>query len=103
MVGKYLPVHITPSSTSSFWTASNSYFSCSPSITANLWDVTDKDIDRFTEKLLQSIVPDYEEIQCQKYDVAKAVSFARGACKMRYLVGAAPVVYGFPVFAMSKE
>lgn len=78
------------------------YFYSSPSITANLWDVTDKDIDRFTDKLLQSLVPNYDDLQCKTYDVAKAVSVSRSHCKMRYLVGAAPVVYGFPVFAMNQ-
>lgn len=49
-----------------------------------------------------SLVPNYDDLQCKTYDVAKAVSFSRSACKMRYLVGAAPVVYGFPVFAMNQ-
>lgn len=42
--------------------------------------------------------PNDEEEQA---NVAKAVASARNACKMKYIVGCAPVVYGIPV-SMSK-
>jgi separase len=61
-------------------------------VVANLWDVTDVDIDRFTSVLLESICS-ANGSSC----VSRFVSEARKACKLQYLVGAAPVVYGFPV------
>lgn len=82
--------------TKSKWTLFLYFFS--PCVVGNLWDVTDKDIDRFTDKLFELFVPNYKEKQ-DTTDVATAVSEARSACKMRYLVGSAPIIYGFPVFA----
>lgn len=63
----------------------------SPCIVSNLWDVTDKDIDRFLEHLLQSCLSD------KPCDVLSKISSAREACRLPFLIGAAPVVYGFPI------
>ncbi|XP_054724805.1 uncharacterized protein LOC129235139 [Uloborus diversus] len=73
-----------------------------PCVVGNLWDVTDKDIDRFMEKLIQLLMPNYEESHTS-VNICKAASLARNVCKMSYLVGAAPVVYGFPVFASNRS
>ncbi|GIX79104.1 separin [Caerostris extrusa] len=70
-----------------------------PCVVGNLWDVTDKDIDRFTDKLLELFVPNYCQKQNSTTTIATAVSQARNACKLQYLVGAAPVIYGLPVIA----
>ncbi|GBM31682.1 Separin [Araneus ventricosus] len=72
-----------------------------PFVIGNLWDVTDKDIDRFTDKLLELFVPNYCQNQNSTTNIADAVRQARNACKMRYLVGAAPIMYGLPTIAKS--
>jgi separase len=63
-------------------------------VVANLWDVTDKDIDRFTAALLDQVVPTSSD---DTRTLVDAVATARGACVLPRLVGAAPVVYGFPL------
>eukprot|EP00743_Colponemidia_sp_Colp-15_P011090 GILK01012321.1.p1 GENE.GILK01012321.1~~GILK01012321.1.p1 ORF type:complete len:1504 (-),score=211.49 GILK01012321.1:81-4238(-) len=64
-----------------------------PAVVANLWDVTDKDIDRFSESLLRTWLCDRSD-----QSVAAAVCKSREACRLRFLIGAAPVVYGLPVY-----
>ncbi|GAB5369848.1 hypothetical protein AAMO2058_001441700 [Amorphochlora amoebiformis] len=59
-----------------------------PAVVANLWDVTDKDIDRLTSNLLEAL-HDGEPL-------ASAVAAARSSCKLPYLNGVAPVCYGLP-------
>ena len=63
-----------------------------PIIVANLWDVTDKDIDQFSCHLLRKSVLKHQSI----IDIPKAVNLSRSVCKMRYLNGAAPICYGIP-------
>lgn len=63
---------------------------------ANLWDVTDKDIDRFLACLLSSWLSDDTTTEPRK--LLDVVPKARAACRLPHLIGAAPVVYGFPVF-----
>jgi separase len=58
-------------------------------VVANLWNVTDRDIDRFLMELLRTSVLN------GPCEIAEAVTVARQSCKLRYLTGAAPVVYGF--------
>ncbi|EEC03685.1 conserved hypothetical protein [Ixodes scapularis] len=74
----------------------------SPCVVANLWDVTDRDIDRFTEGLLTSWIPTLVT-KTHVPDITKAVQVARKACKLQYLIGAAPVVYGIPVHSMGAR
>jgi separase len=74
----------------------------SPCVLANLWDVTDIDIDRFTSALLRSWLGMPLEgaaaAAAQRADMLQeAVVRARGACLMPFLVGAAPVCFGLPV------
>ncbi|KAF9970421.1 hypothetical protein BGZ73_006866 [Actinomortierella ambigua] len=94
-----------------------------PTVVANLWDVTDKDIDRFSKAMFTAWGLDnnrtmgskrqkqkqkqplqeepegqQEQQQQQRLSIVEAVKVARGECKMPYLVGAAPVVYGIPCF-----
>ena len=96
-----------------------------PAMVATLWDVTDKDIDRFSRTMLQKWgllqnqppansspvkksarakgkskvqqspppPPDRERLSLDQ-----AVAHGRGSCIFRYLNGAAPVVYGIPIF-----
>jgi len=72
----------------------------SPCVVANLWDVTDRDIDRFFIAFLDGTLGSHDARgTCSKPNssLAEYVSQARGACKLRYLVGSAPVCYGVPI------
>jgi separase len=90
-----------------------------PALVATLWDVTDKDIDRFAmgtfERwgLLEKSSKETNSKAKAKKDKAKvtasprvdevialdeAVAKARGHCVLRYLNGAAPVIYGIPLY-----
>ena len=89
----------------------------------NLWDVTDRDIDRLTEEFLEEWLND-DENQSQKQKtnseqgdekmeveivttapdresfaaaICVHLNKARDVCKMAYLNGSAPIVYGLPV------
>ena len=64
----------------------------SPLFLGNLWDVTDRDIDRYTEALLQGWLRAGSGAPLLYY-----VSQARQAPRLKYLIGAAPVAYGLPV------
>ncbi|KAJ5562375.1 hypothetical protein N7535_003172 [Penicillium sp. DV-2018c] len=76
-----------------------------PALVATLWDVTDRDIDRFTTNAfcewgLVEKEMGRKEKERREEDVGLdvAVARSRGACVLKYLNGAAPVVYGVPVF-----
>ena len=62
-----------------------------PALVANLWDVTDKDIDRLTEKMISAMV------KSPKDTLLGALTSSRGACVFRSLTGCAPVYYGVPI------
>ena len=97
-----------------------------PAVVGALWDVTDKDIDRFAMKTFieWGLLPDEnlqddaskskrkakaaqptprrearEESRRRKGQIGldEAVAKARDACILKYLNGAAPVIYGIPV------
>ncbi|CAG8506100.1 10891_t:CDS:10 [Funneliformis mosseae] len=77
----------------------------SPAIVANLWDVTDVDFDRFSKSLFRNwgLNPNGETtISKKKVSLVQAVTIARNACKLKYLIGSAPVVYGIPCYLQSK-
>lgn len=109
-----------------------------PALLANLWDVTDKDIDRFSHTALEKwglfsspteystntkkqafLLPSINNSPTKRNGRVKggetkvsvgvaddehglsldqAVAQSRDSCRLRYLNGAAPVVYGVPVF-----
>jgi separase len=91
-----------------------------PSLVATLWDVTDKDIDRFAKSafehwgLFKTQEPDNEQVvkgrgkgkrkvqessmSEEKMSLVEAVAKAREACNFRYLTAAAVCVYGIPVY-----
>jgi len=98
-----------------------------PAMLATLWDVTDKDIDKFSSTVLEkwglfekakppvpsgsvkksakqrgkSKVKDVEETKVIKMgpvSLDEAVAHGRESCLLKYLNGAAPVLYGVPVF-----
>lgn len=77
----------------------------SPAIVANLWDVTDRDIDRFSKKLLHAWLGDDDGNGVDKaMNVAMAgpIPLARGACRLPHLVGAAPVCFGLPSTLLAR-
>ena len=67
-----------------------------PCVVGNLWDVTDRDIDRFCLALLEDFLDPRGD---SSKSLPQCVAQARSVCKMRHIVGAAPVVYGVPVVA----
>ena len=96
-----------------------------PALVANLWDVTDRDIDRFSQTVLETWglfrtpqpqsspmkgpanhkgknkIQKIERMEaCDHSPLAldQAVAKGRDSCKLRYLNGAAPVIYGVPVY-----
>jgi Peptidase family C50 len=79
-----------------------------PAAVANLWDVTDRDIDRFAQAVLLKWLGGSENSSGSSSggrpsnDVAAAVALARGACKLPCLIGAAPVCYGVPTTVVSQ-
>lgn len=74
----------------------------SPALVATLWDVTDKDIDRFTTSTLNTwgLISKKGQPQSKPGETGldTAIAGARGSCVLKYLNGAAPVVWGVPVF-----
>ncbi|OAA53415.1 separin [Cordyceps fumosorosea ARSEF 2679] len=83
-----------------------------PAVVGTLWDVTDRDIDRFAGRAFEEWGlldrGTFEEAGKQQADegasargkqsLVEAVARARGACRFRYLNAAAVVVYGIPVY-----
>lgn len=84
----------------------------SPALVATLWDVTDKDIDRFAQATFEKwglIGGDDGDSSSSKKGKSRArsprptavaldeaVCQSRDACVLKYLNGAAPVIYGVP-------
>ncbi|BFZ56725.1 separin protein [Savitreella phatthalungensis] len=109
----------------SWGTPLNYLIAGSPCIVANLWDVTDKDIDRYAIAMLgrwglttdqdlrmtnsttmntekrptttNSTSSDTTAESTSRLDLCRSAAQSRDACLLRYLNGAAPVVYGLPV------
>ena len=72
----------------------------SPTLVANLWDVTDRDIDKFSQAVfdemhLDRISGDQRE---DAVSIVAAVAHAREVCKLKYLTGSSPVIYGIPFY-----
>ena len=63
----------------------------SPFVIANLWDVTDKDIDRLTEHIISKWLCN-EESQ----SICEILAKARDTCVLSSLIGSATVCYGLP-------
>jgi separase len=67
-----------------------------PALVANLWDVTDGEIDRFCAALLKHTTEEGGSLLA-------AVAKARTACRLRFLTGAAAVTYGVPLDFLPRE
>jgi separase len=76
-----------------------------PAVVANMWDVSDRDIDRLTGSLLTnwigipSVVEetravDEEGLSVGECSLSVALARSRDACRLPYLVGASTVLYG---------
>jgi len=84
-------------------------------VVGNLWDVTDRDIDRFSRTMLKEwrLWDKSNESDTTKDDInfndnrstslVEAVALARDSCTLPYLIGAAPIVYGVPVYLSSES
>ncbi|RJE18208.1 separase, partial [Aspergillus sclerotialis] len=68
----------------------------SPALVATLWDVTDKDIDRFARSTFDRWGLFGKSSGKPGIALDDAVAGSRKACVMRFLNGAAPVIYGVP-------
>lgn len=69
-----------------------------PMLVANLWDVTDRDIDIFSESMLEKWGVLSSTNACLKsMTISNAVTESRERCNLKYLNGAAPVIYGIPL------
>lgn len=64
----------------------------SPALVATLWDVTDKDIDRFARSTFEY----WGLFDGGGKSLDEAVGKSRSVCVLKYLNGAAPVIYGVP-------
>ncbi|EIW70220.1 hypothetical protein TREMEDRAFT_29861 [Tremella mesenterica DSM 1558] len=78
-----------------------------PSLVANLWDVTDKEIDHLSTSVFQRLHLNPSHVSTSRKPAliplaqisnVQAVNSARDDCKLCYLTGAAPVVYGVPIW-----
>lgn len=72
---------------------------------ANLWDVTDRDIDKFSQGVFDKLQLTPERVSAwqpvrheSQTSIVAAVAQSRDVCKLKYLTGAAPVVYGIPFY-----
>ena len=82
--------------------------SISPTLVANLWDVTDKDIDKFSQSVFDKLrltptdvnkwSEPAKEPHASPLSLVASVAQSRDSCKLKYLTGAAPVVYGIPFY-----
>jgi len=78
----------------------------SPTLVATLWDVTDRDIDTFAQSTFDKLRLNFDDVKARKagtsnhtpVSVVKAVATSREVCKLKYMNGAAPVVYGIPFY-----
>src|SRR5699024_11151755 len=67
-----------------------------PCYVGNLWDVTDRDIDTFADHLLARWCKQWRPTSKKVTSLTRCVAMARDACKLKWLIGSAPVVYGLP-------
>ncbi|GAA5799445.1 hypothetical protein HPULCUR_004860 [Helicostylum pulchrum] len=72
----------------------------SPAVVANLWDVTDRSIDKLTKHMLYSwgMLKKNGAVVGKPKSLVQAVTESRPQGKLSYLIGAATVVYGIPVY-----
>ncbi|KAJ7741576.1 cysteine peptidase C50 [Mycena maculata] len=75
-----------------------------PTLVANIWDVTDRDIDVFSQSVFDKLGLSADGVRSWnangggRTSLIAAVARSRSSCKLKYLTGAAPVVYGIPFY-----
>ena len=80
-----------------------------PFTLGNLWDVTDKDIDKLSIECMKNVFGDADDsnpsttttttttgVVVGGGDICEALKASRNVCKLKYAVGCAPVIYGLP-------
>ena len=70
-----------------------------PHLIANLWDVTDKDIDRLSMHYMKTIFDACGPKGAERRDrlvTSCALAESRAMCRLKSAVGCAPVMYGLP-------
>lgn len=79
------------------------WLSCgSPMVLANLWDVTDKDIDSFSASMFEKWGLLYSSDFMKVQNSSQAVLASRSCCVLRFLNGSAPIIYGIPLITLNK-
>ncbi|CCE81412.1 Piso0_002067 [Millerozyma farinosa CBS 7064] len=79
------------------------WLSCgSPMVLANLWDVTDKDIDSFSASVFEKWGLLHSPNSMKVQNSSQAVLASRSCCVLRFLNGSAPIVYGIPLITSKK-
>lgn len=68
----------------------------SPFAIANLWDVTDKDIDRFSRSIIEKWLSANRLSGVNLGSEMNRIAESRQVCKLQHLIGASPVCYGIP-------
>ncbi len=63
-------------------------------VVGNLWDITDRDIDRLSISCMQQIFTNDANNGIK--DLSSALISSRDVCKLKWAVGGAPVLYGLP-------
>ncbi|CAJ1949867.1 unnamed protein product [Cylindrotheca closterium] len=86
-----LPLHFDPEGIALSYLCAGA-----PCVVGNLWDVTDHDIDRFSISLFEKFFGESGNHSFES--LGYCVANSRSSCKLRYIVGCAPVCYGVPVF-----
>jgi separase len=71
----------------------------SPSFVGNLWDITDRDFDKFTMEVfkLWGFIEDPDVVGRTRLNLPKAIANSRDICTFPHLNGAAIVNYGLPI------
>jgi separase len=69
----------------------------SPAVLAMLWDVTDRDIDQLSVKVLQEWLLVDRDDAGGRPSLAQVLQESRRVCKLKYLNGHAAVCYGLPL------
>ena len=60
-----------------------------PWTVGNLWDVTDKDIDKLSMSCMRKLLE-------KDSGISESLYLSRNECKMKFANGCAPVIYGLP-------
>ncbi|GMH43834.1 hypothetical protein BSKO_11768 [Bryopsis sp. KO-2023] len=68
-----------------------------PAVIGNLWTVTDRSINQFSQGVLNSWKKSRSGEDVDSVCLATSLSAGRESCDLRYLTGAAAVCYGVPV------